>query len=86
MAQTGSTQGTVLRWDEERGGAVIDAQDCPGGCWADASVVVHSTQGGGQLRAGQVVQMDWVEASDGDWPFRAIQVEPRPDLQATPGA
>jgi hypothetical protein len=86
MARTGSTLGTVLRWDGERHGAILDAEECPGGCWADASVVVHSTQGGGELRAGQVVQFDWTEEPGGDWPFRATRVEPREDLQATLGA
>jgi hypothetical protein len=85
MARTGSTLGTVVRWDTDRQGAILDAEDCPGGCWADAAVVVHSTQGGGELRAGQVVQFEWVEERAGDWPFRATRVEPREDLQATVG-
>ncbi len=86
MARTGSALGTVLRWDEARDGAVLDAQECPGGCWADASVVVHSTQGGGRLRSGQVVRFDWAEEPVGNWAFRATRVEQREDLQATPGA
>jgi hypothetical protein len=85
MASSGSALGTVLRWDEERRGALLDAQECPGGCWADASVVAHSTQGGGALRAGQVVQFDWVEETVSEWRFRATRVEPREDLQATLG-
>ncbi len=85
MARTGSALGTVLRWDDAREGAILDAEECPGGCWADASVVVHSTQGEGRLRAGQVVTFDWVEEQAGEWPFRASRVEPREDLQATLG-
>jgi CspA family cold shock protein len=85
MASTGSALGTVLRWDGDRAGAILDAAECPGGCWADASVVVHSTQGGGALRAGQVVQFDWTAEPVGEWPFRATRVEPREDLQATLG-
>ena len=85
MEQRPSTLGTVLRWDDDRGGAILDAEECPGGCWADSSVVVHSTQGGGRLRAGQVVQFAWVAEPVGQWPFRATRVEPREDLQTTLG-
>jgi hypothetical protein len=86
MAQTGSAVGTVIRWDGDRGGAVLDAQECPGGCWADASVVDHATHGPGELRAGQVVRFDWVEDPAGSLPFRATSVAPGEDLQSTPGA
>ena len=57
MAGSGTTIGTVVRWDEDRG-AVIEVPEVPGGCWADRSVVVHSTTGAGTLRAGQVVEFD----------------------------
>jgi hypothetical protein len=85
MASTGSALGTVLRWDDDRQGAILDAEECPGGCWAAAAVVVHSTQRGGQLRAGQVVRFDWTAEPEGEWPFRATRVEPREDLQTTLG-
>jgi hypothetical protein len=85
MAHTGTALGTVLRWDEDGRGAVLDAEECPGGCWADAAVVVHSTTGEGRLRAGQVVQFGWVEDSVGPWRYRATRVEPREDLQTTLG-
>ena len=85
MADTGTTLGTVVRWDAAREGAVIEAPDLPGGCWADRSVVVHSTVGSGELRAGQVVQLEWTEPGDAGLPFRAVRVTPREDLQATPG-
>ena len=85
MERSGSALGTVLRWDEERSGAILDAEECPGGCWAETSVVVHSTQAGGELRAGQVVQFDWVDQPAGGHAFRATRVEPREDLQATLG-
>ncbi len=84
MTGEGRTLGTVVRWDDARGGAVLEAAELPGGCWADASVVVHSTAGGG-LRAGQVVAVDWAEPGAGGLPFRAVRVEPREDLQATVG-
>ena len=86
MGNSGTTLGTVVRWDDARGGAIIDAPEVPGGCWADRSVVVHSTAGSGELRAGQVVELEWTEPGDGGLPFRAVRVTPREDLQATPGA
>ena len=85
MTRTGTTIGTVVRWDDARGGAVIEAAELPGGCWADEAVVVHATTGGGTLRAGQVVEVDWVEEDSGGLPFTARRVQPREDLQATVG-
>ena len=85
MARTGSSIGTVVRWDGDRSGAILDAQEVPGGCWADAAVVEHSTVGGGELRAGQIVAFDWTDEAVGEWPFRAVKVVPREDLQATVG-
>jgi hypothetical protein len=82
---SGTTIGTVVRWDEDRGGAVIEAPEVPGGCWADRSVVVHSTTGAGTLRAGQVVELEWAEPGVHGFPFRAVRVSPREDLQATLG-
>jgi cold shock protein len=85
MPRSGRTLGTVVRWDDARGGALIEAPELPGGCWADAGVVVHSTTGAGSLRAGQVVEVDWVEPGAEGQPFRAVRVDPRGDLQATVG-
>ena len=77
--------GTVVRWDDGRGGAVIEAPGLDGECWAPASCVEHSTTGGGSLRAGQVVELEWAEAGTGDMPYRALRVTPRDDLQASIG-
>ena len=85
MAGKDTALGTVVRWDDGRGGAVIEAPDVPGGCWADASVVVHGATCGGALRAGQVVEFDWAEPGAAGFPFRALRVVPREDLQATLG-
>jgi hypothetical protein len=85
MARGGTTLGTVVRWDDTRGGAVIEARDLPGGCWADASVVVHGPSRGDVLRAGQVVEVDWVEPGAEGLPFRALRVARRGDLQSTVG-
>jgi hypothetical protein len=85
VAGTGKTLGTVVRWDGDRAGAVIEAAGLIGGCWADASVIVHSTTTGGELRAGQVVELEWAEPGAEGLPFRALRVTPREDLQATVG-
>lgn len=85
MARTGTTLGSVVRWDDARGGAVIESPETPGGCWADASVVVHRTTPGGELRAGQVVELEWAEEPAEGLPFSAVRVVVRGDLQATVG-
>jgi hypothetical protein len=85
MVRSGTTLGTVVRWDDARHGAVIEAAGIPGGCWADASVVAHSTSATGHLRAGQVVEVEWTEPGAAGLPYRALRVVPREDLQATVG-
>ena len=85
MSRSGTSTGTVVRWDEEAGGAVIEVPDAPGDCWAAADVVARDTDAGA-LRAGQVVTVDWAEPGDGGLPLRAVRVHRRQDLQATPGA
>ncbi len=84
MASTGTSVGTVIRWDEEAGGAIIEVPDLPGDCWAESSVVARDTAGG-TLRAGQVVTVDWTEAPAAGLPFRAVRIHLRDDLQGTPG-
>jgi cold shock CspA family protein len=81
MARSGSTLGTVVRWDEESRSGLIEAPGLPGDCWVDASVIEHGRAGGG-LRAGQVVEVDWTEPGHGDVPLRATRVVRREDLQS----
>ncbi|MCZ2860558.1 hypothetical protein [Blastococcus sp. VKM Ac-2987] len=85
MSGGGTTFGTVVRWDDERSGALIEAPDLPGGCWADAAVVEPGTSAAGELRAGQTVELDWAEPGAEGLPFRALRVAPRGDLQQTVG-
>ncbi|MGY1823791.1 hypothetical protein [Geodermatophilus sp. SYSU D00079] len=84
MTRSGTTRGTVIRWDDARRAGLVEAPDLPGGCWVDASVVDGPS--GGALRAGQVVDVDWTEPGVEGAPFRATRVVPREDLQATLGA
>jgi len=79
MARSGTTFGTVVRWDEKRQAGLIEAADLPGPCWVDASVVEHGPHG--ELRAGQTVEVDWVETDQGEARLRATRVVHRLDLQ-----
>ena len=60
MTRSGTTVGTVIRWDDERQGGLVEAPDLPGECWVDGSVVEGASSEGG-LRAGQIVEVDWTE-------------------------
>lgn len=80
MSRSGSTIGTVIRWDEQRQNGLIEAADLPGPCWVDASVVDHA-HGDLQLRAGQVVEVEWTDTEQGEAPLTATRVVHRPDLQ-----
>jgi CspA family cold shock protein len=80
VARSGSSLGTVIRWDEHRHGGLVEAPDLPGLCWVDATVVARGA-GGESLRAGQIVEIDWTEPGIGGAPLRATRVVPRVDLQ-----
>ena len=83
MARSGTSVGTVIRWDGDLDAGVVEAPDLPGDCWVEAAVL-HPTARG-TLRAGQVVEVEWAESSGGAHRFRATLVTPRDDLQSTPG-
>jgi len=80
MTRSGTTVGTVIRWDDERQGGLVEAPDLPGECWVDGSVVEGASSEGG-LRAGQIVEVDWTEPGAGGAPLRATRVVRRDDLQ-----
>jgi cold shock CspA family protein len=80
MARSGTTIGTVIRWDENSHSGLVEAPDLPGDCWVDGSVVEHGPEGA-ELRAGQVVQVDWTEPGHGDAAVRATRVVRREGLQ-----
>ena len=80
MARSGSSLGTVIRWDDHRHGGLVEAPDLPGACWVDATVV-EGGAGREGLRAGQVVEIDWTEPGVADAPLRVTRVVPRVDLQ-----
>ena len=80
MPRSGSTIGTVIRWDDASHSGLIEAPDLPAPCRVDASVVDHA-HGDTELRAGQVVEVDWTDSGQGDAPLSATRVLHRPDLQ-----
>ncbi len=82
--RSGRSVGTVVRWDDRRGGAILEARDLSGEGWADASAIEHS-ESGGILRAGQIVQFDWTQPGPEGHAFRATRVRPRDDLQIPGG-
>jgi cold shock CspA family protein len=84
MAGSGTSVGTVVRWDADRGSGLVDVPDLPGDCPVEAAALDPSAGGG--LRAGQVVEVEWTRGGAGGHPVRADRVTPRDDLQATPGA
>ena len=80
MARTGRTLGTVVRWDDASHSGLIESPDLPAPCWVDASVVERGPDGS-DLRAGQVVEVEWVDTAQGDAPLSATRVVHRGDLQ-----
>jgi hypothetical protein len=79
VAGVNRTVGTVRHWTAS--GGVIDSPDTPEGCWADPATV----EGGQQLRAGQVVHLDWEQREHDRYRYTATRVEAGPALE-TPGA
>ncbi|MDP9395158.1 MAG: hypothetical protein M3Q27_13355 [Actinomycetota bacterium] len=83
MEQSRRTTGTVAKWVATEGWGVVDTADVPGGCRFDLAVVKPP----GEVRVGQVVELEYVGADGGEQDFRATRVLVRPDaLNATPGA
>jgi hypothetical protein len=80
MIRSGTTVGTVIRWDDEQHAGLVEAPDLPGQCWVDASVLAPGSAAE-DLRAGQVVEIDWTEPGTGGAPLRATRVVRRDDLQ-----
>jgi cold shock CspA family protein len=83
MGRSGSTLGTVIRWDDERHSGLIEAPGLPGECWVDSSALEPGHER--DLRAGQVVEVDWAEPGEGGAPVRATRVVRRDDLHGLGG-
>ncbi len=66
------TSGIVRAWRDEEGWGVIDSPDTPGGCWAHFSSV--AMPGYRSLHAGQMVTLDFEDAEQDGYAFRAIRV------------
>jgi cold shock CspA family protein len=84
MTRSGTSVGTVVRWEAEQGGGLIDLPDLRADCWVDAAALDPRIAGG--LRAGQIVEVEWTETEGATHRVRADRVTRRDDLQSTPGA
>lgn len=82
MSTSGRAQGTVTWWRPEDGGGVVEWADLGGECWVDAAVVDAPDV---DLRAGQVVQVEWEEPGPSGYSCRARRVTVGDELEATPG-
>jgi cold shock CspA family protein len=80
VTRSGSTVGTVVRWDDEKHQGLIEAPGLPGECWVDAAALDPGAPER-NLRAGQVVEFDWTEPGLGGAPVQATRVVRRDDLQ-----
>jgi cold shock protein len=69
-----SVGGVVRAWSREEGWGVIDSQDTPGGCWTHFSSVL--VPGSRELRAGQSVTLNYEQADQDGYTFRATEVWP----------
>jgi hypothetical protein len=84
MTRSGTTVGTVIRWDEERQRGIVEAPDLPGECRVDGSALEAGGVDGG-LRAGQIVEFDWTESAEDGALLRATRVVRRDDQQTSLG-
>jgi cold shock CspA family protein len=84
MTRSGTSVGTVVRWEAGQGGGLVDLPDLRGDVWVDAAALDPLVGSG--LRAGQIVEVEWTETDEPTARVRADRVTPRDDLQATPGA
>lgn len=71
------TRGIVRTWSEE-GWGVVDAPHAPGGCWVHWSHVLMT--GYRQLTPGQAVEIDYEEADQDGFAYRAVRVWPAGQL------
>ncbi|MDQ1642364.1 MAG: hypothetical protein QOJ90_1715 [Actinomycetota bacterium] len=83
MGNSGTATGTVRLWMRDDDWGVIDSDELPGSCWADLSAVDDHD---GELRAGQVVEVDWTEPGPTGYRCRATRVRVTDELQTSPGA
>jgi len=64
----------VRVWHAADGWGVIDCEETPGGCWAHFSHI--DMDGYRALTAGQQVGLEWEDADQDGFKFRATQVLP----------
>ena len=68
------TRGRVRNWSDEEGRGVVDSVQTPGGCWVHYSAV--DVPGFASLEPGQDVVLEWEQARQDGFGFRALAVRP----------
>ena len=69
-----SVSGVVRSWFDDAGWGVVDSEQTPGGCWAHFSHV--AVRGFKSLVPGQAVELEWEQAEQDGFTYRAVRVWP----------
>jgi CspA family cold shock protein len=67
-----TVEASVRFWHDEEGWGVLDSPATPGGCWVHFSHI--DCDGYRSLRDVASVELDWEEAAQDGYPFRAVRV------------
>lgn len=70
-----SVIGVVRTWRNDEGWGVIDSAETPGGCWAHFSAV--AMPGYRSLQPGAPVELDWEQAEQDGFHYRAVRAWPQ---------
>jgi CspA family cold shock protein len=69
-----AARGTERAWLDEQGWGVVDSPETPGGCWTHFSAV--AVTGFARLEVGQEVLLEWEEATQDGFAYRAVRTWP----------
>jgi CspA family cold shock protein len=70
-----SVVGVVRTWHDEDGWGVVDSAETPGGCWTHYSAV--AVTGYRSLSPGQEVELEYEQADQDGYAFRAVRAWPQ---------
>jgi CspA family cold shock protein len=69
-----TVRAVVREWHDDEGWGVVDAPEVPGGCWAGFAQV--AVAGYRRLQAGGHVALEWEQAPQDGYDYRAVRVWP----------